>query len=89
MCWEATRAITQNKEEDDQWVVPHNLYLAVYSPSSVNVLAFDPQHGSDQARNYAGKYASKPERYFFMESEKNGVKCWLKARTQDRAGGWR
>ena len=69
------------KEEDDQWVVPHNLCLAVYSPSSVNVLAFDPNHGSDQARNYAGKYASKPERYFFMESEKNGVKCWLKART--------
>ena len=61
--------------------MPHNLLLAVYSPSSVNVLAFDPNHGSDQARNYAGKYAAKPERYFFMESEKNGVKCWLKART--------
>ena len=56
MCWEATRAMTQNKKEDDQWVVPHNLYLAVYSPSSVNVLAFDPQHGLDQARNYAAKY---------------------------------
>ena len=69
------------KEEDDQWVVPHNLCLAVYSPSSVNVLALGPNHGSDQARNYAGKYASKPEQYFFMESEKNGVKCWLKART--------
>ena len=32
-------------------------------------------------QGYAGKYCSKPERYFFMESEKNGVKCWLKART--------
>ena len=24
-------------------VVPHNIYLAMYSPSSVNVLAFDPE----------------------------------------------
>ena len=53
----------------------------MYSPASVNVLAFDPRHGADQARGYAGKYCAKPERYFFMESEKNGVKCWLKART--------
>ena len=65
-----------NKKEDDQWVVPHNIYLAVYSPSSVNVLAFDPSHGADQARGYAAKYCSKPERYFFLEGEKNGVKAW-------------
>ena len=74
-------------------VVPHNIYLAMYSPSSVNVLAFDPEpeqnkkthtrhrtrtrnnsractrahtrlqnHGADQARGYAGKYCSKPEK---------------------------
>ena len=24
-------------------VVPHNIYLAMYSPASVNVLAFDPE----------------------------------------------
>ena len=53
----------------------------MFSPASVNVLAFDPNHGADQARGYAGKYCSKPERYFFMESEKNGVKFWLRART--------
>jgi len=61
--------------------VPHNIYLAMFSPASVNVLAFDPNHGADQSRGYAGKYCSKPERYFFMESEKNGVKFWLRART--------
>ena len=37
-------------------VVPHNIYLAMYSPASVNVLAFDPEpcdngtkHMSNQA----------------------------------------
>ena len=74
-------ALQRRLPEDDQWVVPHNIYLAMFSPSSVNVLAFDPCHGADQARGYAGKYCSKPERFYFMESETNGVKCWLKART--------
>ena len=86
-------ALQRRLPEDDQWCVPHNLYLAVYSPSSVNVLCFDPSHGADQARGaflfvyilrsqtpekpgYAGKYCSKPERYFFLEGEKNGVKAW-------------
>ena len=48
--------------EDDAFVVPHNLYLTVYSPSSVNVMPFDPLHGADHARAYATKYASKPEK---------------------------
>ena len=69
-------ALQRRLPEDDQFVVPHNILLAAYSPSSVNVLAFDPSHGADQARGYAGKYCSKPERYFFMEGEKNGVKSW-------------
>ena len=69
-------ALQRRLPDDDQWVVPHNIYLAVYSPSSVNVLCFDPSHGADQARGYAGKYCSKPERYFFLEGEKNGVKAW-------------
>ena len=38
------------------------MYLAVYSPASVNVMPFDPLHGSDQARAYATKYCSKPEK---------------------------
>ena len=41
---------TQVDKQDDQWVVPHNLCLVMSSPSSVNVLAFDPNHGADQAR---------------------------------------
>jgi len=69
-------ALQRRLPEDDQFVVPHNILLAAYSPSSVNVLAFDPSHGADQARGYAGKYCSKPERYLFMEGEKNGVKSW-------------
>ena len=36
-------------------------YLTMFAPSSVHVLAFDPYHGADTARQYAGKYASKPE----------------------------
>ena len=42
-------------------VVPYNLYLAMFSPAIVNVLCFDPNHGADQARGYAGKYCAKPE----------------------------
>jgi hypothetical protein len=93
----------------------------MFSPAIVNVLCFDPNHGADQARGYAGKYCAKPEAShpaashclclvfathvfrafgvlciglkqcrselfldagYFMESEKNGIKSWLKARTQ-------
>ena len=38
-------ALQRRLVEDDQWVVPHNLYIAMYSPSSVNVLPFDPHRG--------------------------------------------
>ena len=34
-----------------------------------------------QARGYAGKYCSKPEAWYFLETEKNGLKDWLKCRT--------
>ena len=67
--------------EDDQFVVPHNLYLTMFSPSSVNVLAFDPTRGADHARAYATKYASKPEKWYFLETVAEGLKNWLKART--------
>ena len=35
---------------DDGWVVPHNLFVAAFSPSTINVLPFDPDFGADQAR---------------------------------------
>ena len=38
-------ALQRRLVEDDQWVVPHNLAVAMYSPSSVNVLPFDPHRG--------------------------------------------
>ena len=45
-----------------QWLNPHNWYLMMFSPATIHVLPFDPQHGNDNARVYAGKYASKPEK---------------------------
>ena len=48
-------ALRRRYPADDQWVVPHNILLAVFSPSSVNVCAFDPKHGADHARSYATK----------------------------------
>ena len=51
-------------EEDDQWVNPHTLYLMMFSPSTIHVLPFDPHCGSDTARVYAGKYASKAEKWY-------------------------
>ena len=43
-------AMMRRCPEDDAYVVPHNLYLTMFSPSSVNVLAFDPLQGADHAR---------------------------------------
>ena len=74
-------ALQRRCPEDDQWVVPHELYLAMFSPSTVNVLPFDPKHGADQARQYAAKYASKPEKWYYLETERDGVKDFLKCRT--------
>ena len=53
----------------------------MFSPSTVNVLPFDPDMGSDQARQYASKYAAKEEPHYRMETEKDSVKFFLKART--------
>ena len=74
-------ALRRRLPEDDAWVVPHDLELAMFSPAIINVLPFDPKHGADQARQYAGKYASKGEKYYFLETERDGVKDFLKART--------
>ena len=54
----------RRSENDDQWLNPHDLYLAMFSPSTVHVLPFDPPL-SDSARQYAGKYASMPEKWYF------------------------
>ena len=46
----------------------------MFSPATVHVLPFDPSHGADQARQYAGTYASKPEKWYYLETERDGVK---------------
>ena len=52
-------ALQRRLPEDDQFVVPHNLYLTCFTPSSVNVMPFDPLHGADHARGYATKYCRR------------------------------
>ena len=72
-------ALQRRLPEDDRWVIPHNLEMAMFSPATVNVLPFDPEHGADQTRQYVCKYGSKPEKYYFLETLKDGVKTFLKA----------
>ena len=55
--------------EDDQWVVPHNLEAAAFSPATVNIVLFDPEKGADTARGYATKYVAKPETNTFLEAD--------------------
>ena len=43
-------ALQRRFPEDDQFVVPHNIYLTMFSPSSVNVMPFVPLHGADHAK---------------------------------------
>ena len=74
-------ALERQVVDDDQWVVPHNLCVAMFSPSTVNILPFDPEQGIDQARQYAGKYAAKPEQHYYLETTEDSVKFFLKART--------
>ena len=78
-------ALQRSYEDDDGWVVPHNLYAAAFSPSTINVLAFDPEYGADQARLYACKYCGKPEPWYFLMTqtaggEANPVKRFLQSR---------
>ena len=53
----------------------------MFSPAVINLLPFDPSHGAAQARQYCCKYAGKGEKYYFLETERDGVKDFLKART--------
>ena len=69
-CLNTERVAGQRRlEEDDAWLNPHELYLAMFSPATVHCLPFDPKYGSDTARQYCGKYASKPEKWFRRVSE--------------------
>ena len=76
-------ALRRRHAPDDQFVVPHNLELALFSPAVVNVMPFDFLRGADQARLYACKYAGKLEPWFYMETtgcEANPVKRFLQCR---------
>ena len=43
----------------NQFVEPHNLYLTVCPPTSVDVMPFDPLHGAHHARIYATTYCKR------------------------------
>ena len=78
-------ALQRRHGPDDQFVVPHNLELAAYSPGTVNVLLFDFARGADQCRSYACKYCGKSEPYSFIEMNSPGgaanpVKKYLQSR---------
>ena len=69
---------------DDRWVVPHDIELAMFSPATINVLPFDPHRNVSEAMLYAGKYVSKPEKWYYIEKPQDGVsgvKQFLKSRT--------
>jgi hypothetical protein len=74
-------ALRRRYPADDRWVVPHDLELAMFSPSTINVVPFDPHRNVDQAKQYAGKYVAKPEKWFYLETISNAsskVKQFLK-----------
>ena len=53
----------------------------MFSPSSAHIAPFCPKHGADAARQYACKYAGKPEKWYYLEGDRSGVKEFLKCRT--------
>ena len=70
---------------DDQWVVPHTLETAAFSPATINIVLFDPEKGADTARGYVTKYVAKPEPWGFMETEDR-----VEPKTRVRGAlGWR
>ena len=76
-------ALQRRHASDDQFVVPHNLELALFSPATVNVMLFDYLRGADQCRSYACKYCGKPEPWYFLPTsggEANPVKRFLQTR---------
>ena len=76
-------ALQRRHVPDDQFVVPHNLELAAFSPATVNVMIFDYLRGADQCISYACKYCGKPEPWYFlptMGGEAKLVKRFLQSR---------
>ena len=78
-------ALRRRHAPDDQYVVPHNLELAAFSPGTVNVAVFDYMRGADQCRSYACKYCGKPEPWYYLETmtpggEANPTKRFLQTR---------
>ena len=76
-------ALRRRHAPNDEWVVPHNLELAAFSPSTINVMLFDHYRGADQCRSYACKYCGKPEPWYYLETdggEANPVKRFVQCR---------
>ena len=69
-CFNTERVALQRRlPSDDQWLNPHNIYLAVYATGSAHITPFDPRFGGDTSRTYASKYAAKPEKHYqFLDS---------------------
>ena len=65
-------ALRRRHPPDDQWVVPHNIETMAFSPSTINIMPFDPEEGADQARLYACKYCGKPETWYYLEAKTDG-----------------
>ena len=77
-------ALRRRCPKDDRWVVPHDLDMAMFSPSTINVLPFDPYRNKDQMVQYVTKYVAKGEKWYYIPyaSEKESkVKQFLKGRT--------
>ena len=93
-------ALRRRYPPDDQWIVPHNLEAAAFSPGTINVMPFDPEYGAEQSRLYACKYCGKPEPWYYTETRTPGeaanpVKRFLQSRNigmcmcQNRLMGFR
>ena len=46
----------------------------MFSPASAHIAPFCPNNGADAARQYACKYAGKPEKWYYLEGDRSGVK---------------
>jgi hypothetical protein len=73
-------ALQRRLVSDDQCGNPYNPCLAVFTTGTSHVLPFDPCFGADTARLYASKYAAKLEQHYYLETQKDSVKDFLKCR---------
>ena len=62
-------ALRRRHAPDDQFVEPHNLQLAAYSPGAVLVAIFDFLRGADQCRSFVCKYCGMAEPWYYLETE--------------------